>query len=413
MSATFASLAPAAADPAVRAAIVRKLADVVSWPATRISASERQLAGDLLIGFLRAAPPDVRQRCAQRLVGLVDAPKPVLRYLARDEITVARELLERGQAFDDSDLVSVARAGQPPHWQAIARRKAITACVVDALLENDDRDVALTVVANPGAQLSQFGVDRLVRMTRAVPAIAAALLKRDELKASQAYALFWWSDAANRSAILRRFAVDREVLLAEFADVFALATAAAGADMEVRKALQFVERRQRSRAAAEASPYGSLEGAVAIVAERGLDDLLRDEIAHLCGVRPSVARQIFHDPGGEPIAILAKAVGLKRPAFEALWSGLARAGGAQMVQAQARSQATYDTLANAKAQTVLRYWNWALTSDSGAVADDAQDRAVLEFAPARQFASWVGGEPPTPAEQPAALSRLANLFTDR
>jgi uncharacterized protein (DUF2336 family) len=413
MSATFASLAPAAADPAVRAAIVRKLSDIVSWPATRIAASERQLAGDLLIGFLRAAPSDVRQRCAQRMINLLEAPKPVLRYLARDEIDVARDLLERGQGFDDSDLLSIVRASQPPHWAAIARRKAINAIVVDALLENNERTVALAVVANPGAQLSQFGVDRLVRMTRVEPAIAPALIKREELKANQAFALFWWSDAANRAAILRRFAVDRDVLLAEFAELFAAGAVAAATDMEVRKALQFVERRQRSRAAAAASPYGSLEGAVAVVAERGLDDLLRDEIAHLCGIRPSVGRQIFNDPGGEPVAVLAKAVGLKRAPFDALWQGLARSGGALAAQQYARSMAVYDTLANAKAQTVLRYWNWAMTSDGGGVEVDGQHEAALEFAPARRFASWVGGEPPPEPEAPAPLSRLANLFTDR
>src|ERR1043166_623008 len=84
-----------------RAAIVQKLSEIVSWPESRIPAYERQLAADILVGLLRTSGVELRRRCATGLARVNDAPKALLRYLARDEISVASPLLEAGPGFDD------------------------------------------------------------------------------------------------------------------------------------------------------------------------------------------------------------------------------------------------------------------------------------------------------------------------
>ncbi|MBO9559690.1 MAG: DUF2336 domain-containing protein, partial [Caulobacter sp.] len=71
------------------------------------------------------------------------------------------------------------------------------------------------------------------------------------------------------------------------------------------------------------------------------------------------------DPGGEPLAILCKATGLPRGAVRALWRGLRRpeadASGAPS-PALERVLTAFDTIAVDRAQTMLRYWNWSLSS---------------------------------------------------
>ena len=89
------------------------------------------------------------------------------------------------------------------------------------------------------------------------------LVARAELRPTQALVLFWWANFDARLHILRRFAVDRSVLIQELGEVFALAAAEGWSDADTRKTLQVIERRQRNRAAAAQSPYGSLEGALA------------------------------------------------------------------------------------------------------------------------------------------------------
>ena len=47
-----------------RRALLRRLADVVSLPASRVNAFERAVTGDLLVEMLRLANPDERRRVA-------------------------------------------------------------------------------------------------------------------------------------------------------------------------------------------------------------------------------------------------------------------------------------------------------------------------------------------------------------
>jgi uncharacterized protein (DUF2336 family) len=371
-----------------RTALVQRLCEIVSWPESRIPAHERQLAADILVGLLRTSGVDLRKRCAEGLVRINDAPKTLLRYLSRDEIGVALPLLESGVGFDDSDLIATVRAGVAAHWLALAQRRGIGEPLTDALLQTGDIATIEAVLRNTTARLSSQGVDLVVSRSRQAPTLAGLLAPRLELRANQALVLFWWAGFEARLQILRRFAVDRTVLLQELGDVFVLAAAEGWSDADARKALQVIERRQRNRAAAAQSEYGSLEGALA-ASEHGLDRKLINEIAHLSGVKPTTAAQIFADVGGEAIGVYCKAVGLKRPALLALWRALRRPAGNPDATDNplGRTAYVFDTLATAKAQTVLRYWNWSFTADAAGVERASYEDPENELRLARRNAS--------------------------
>ena len=152
--------------PKARMALLTRLCELVSWPESRIPTYERQLAADILVGLLRTANLEMRQRCAQGLLRISDAPKALLRYLARDEISVAAPLLEGGAGFDDSDLIATVRAGITTHWLAIARRRGLTESVTDALIQTGDVAVIETVLRNQYAKLSMQGIDIIVARSR-------------------------------------------------------------------------------------------------------------------------------------------------------------------------------------------------------------------------------------------------------
>ena len=374
--------------PQAREALIQRLCDLVAWPESRIPSYERQLAADILVGLLRTANLGLRQRCATGLTRVREAPKALLRYLARDEISVAGPLLENGVGFDDSDLIATVRAGVPAHWLAIARRRGLTEPVTDALVQTTDVSVIEAVLRNSFAKLSTYGVDLSVARSRQAPSIAPLLVARPEIRPTQALVLFWWCEFEARVSILRRFAVDRTVLIGELGDIFRMAAAEGWADADARKAMQVIERRQRNRAAAKQSPFGSLEGALA-AAEHGVDRGLIHEIAHLAGIKPTTASQIFSDPGGEAIGVFAKAVGLKRPLLINLWRALKRPLGEADLTNNPMGRAIYvfDTLATAKAQTVLRYWNWSFTADAVGLERVSFDDSELDLSLARRNAA--------------------------
>ena len=202
-------------------------------------------------------------------------------------------------------------------------------------------------------------------LSRTERQLCAHLLRRPELRPSGAYVMFWWCGPDDRRTILQRFAVSREVMQEVVEDIFVMAAEENWQDPVSRKALQFIERRQRNRAAIEKSPYADLEQAVETAARDGLTREVATEIAYLAGVKPITGAKIMGDPGGEPLAILCKATGLAKSDLAGLWRSMRRpetADDGSPDPVWERVQVTYDMLAVDRAQTVLRYWNWSLSS---------------------------------------------------
>ena len=347
-----------------RLALIKRLADVVCLPSSRVNAFERAMTADLLVEMLREAAPVDRSRVARRLATLIDMPTRLLRLLLRDDIEVARPLLSEDTLLSEADLIDCVRRAGPEHRLLVARRREPGELVCEALIEAGEAPVVEALLRNTGARLSADAMDALIAASQNVPDFIPGLLKRAELRPAHAYVLFWWCEPDQRRAILQRFAVSREILQEAAGDVFPLAAEENWQDPLVRKALQFVERRQRNRAAIARSPYASLDEAVAD-AQSGMSKEAAREIAFLAGVKPTTAAKIFTDPYGEPIAILCKATGLPRSAVLALWRGLRKIetdAAGEMAPALARTLFIFDMMAVDRAQTVLRYWNWSLSS---------------------------------------------------
>ena len=347
-----------------RRVLMRRLADVVCLPSSRVNAFERAMTADLLVEILHDAEPADRLRVAQRLSGLRDIPSPLARLLLADAFEVAAPLLAEGTGLSDPDLIFCIARTTPDHRRLIASRRDVSESVAEALAASTDLPVIEVLLKNVEARLSGAALETILGLSRQTPALVAGLLRRGELRPAQAYNLFWWAGPNERGTILQRFAVSREILQDSSADIFRLCTEEGWQDPLVRKALQFIERRQRNRAAIAKSPFESLDEAVAAAAG-GMTREIAEEVSYLAGVKPMTGARIFTDPLGEPIAILCKATGLPRAAVLALWRGLKRpeadSSGA-MTPALERTLITYDIMAVDRAQTVLRYWNWSMAT---------------------------------------------------
>ena len=383
-----------------RATLLKRLADVVCLPTSRINAFERSMTADLLVEMLRDANVEEREKVARRLAMLNEMPGVLVRLLLRDELPVARALLVESEKLSDADLISCLYHTSVDHRRLIAQRRGVSEVVADALIDMAEPPVIEALLRNELVKLSHQGVENIVAATRDAQYLIPMLLRRAELRPSHAYVMFWWADAEARKTILQRFAVSREILQDAVADVFALASAEGWQDPLSRKALQFIERRQRNRAAIAKSPYESLDEAVA-AAENGITREIAEEISYLSGLKPMTGAKIFTDPGGEPLAIICKATGLPRNCIRQLWRGLRRQefdrSGA-MDQALERVLTVYDAIAVDRAQTVLRYWNWSLTSaltpallkairegDEGAVDEYSAPQRAAMLALSRDF----------------------------
>src|ERR1700761_8454009 len=138
-----------------RKALLKRLADVVSLPASRVNAFERSMTADLLVEMLREAEVEERNRVALRLAPLAEIPNCLVRLLMRDEIEIAKLLIDDCGSLTDADLVACARDASADHRKAIAQRKMITEVVAEAVAEPLETEVLQALLNNTSARLSQ------------------------------------------------------------------------------------------------------------------------------------------------------------------------------------------------------------------------------------------------------------------
>jgi len=365
------TVAPELAQPesSVRRQLAKRLSDVICIPASHLTPQERHMAGDVLVELLRDADVELRESVAKRLVMLNEAPRTILMILAKDDIQVARHVLEESKSLSDSDLIQITRKVSGEHRKVIAKRRKVSDAVVDSIVEFLEEDVVETLLKNKGSSFSETAIQRILTVSRSHQPYVELLVKREELRPSHGLTMFWWASPDSRKKILHRFAVTRGVLQESCHDLFPKAAAEGWSDAGVRKALQFIERRQRNRAAMERSEFKTLEEAVEAAAMTGLTRKLTEEISYISGIKPATGAQILTDKTGESIAILCKAPGLKRDYVEKIWRALKRPThdvNGEIHPDLARVMQTYDVISTDKAQTVLRYWNWSLTASLNA-----------------------------------------------
>src|SRR5438552_254913 len=123
-----------------RTALLKRLADVVSLPSSRVNTFERSVTADLLVEILRDAEFDERARVARRLANLVEIPDCLVRLILRDDIEIATHLLVDA-ALSDSDLIDCARNATGAHRKLIAQRRGVSELVAETLVEGGETPV--------------------------------------------------------------------------------------------------------------------------------------------------------------------------------------------------------------------------------------------------------------------------------
>ncbi len=151
-------------DTDVRVLLSRKLARALPHLTGTEHAAIRDLAHHALTMLAADQVVRVRAAVASALRDVASAPPDLISKLARD---VAREVAEpvlRGcTAVTDEELVAIV-AAQPVPWvlEAIARRDHVSAPVADAVAATGDPVATASLLANPGAALSDRTMSRLV-----------------------------------------------------------------------------------------------------------------------------------------------------------------------------------------------------------------------------------------------------------
>ena len=305
---------------------------------------ERTLAADTLLRILPRIPVKQLIAVVERVTIMETPPALLVAKLIRDSRhDVVSPLLERCSHISDQDLMNAAPDGDAPKLRMIARRRVLSTVLSDYLITSNDPGVLLTMIRNPGAQISHEAFFRLAEFASQHHALLAPLATRADLPPPVAFELFWDVPPELRRFIFSRFLTDSETLNKILRITLSTHT---GENGEAGTDAKFPPKE---------AVFAALGSAVAY----RLDEASA-QLAEMAGIARDTALRILSDRDGEPITVLLKALGCTRAKFEEAITLLrqSEAGILKTERDPQELQIIFESLSFNKARILLTYWDW-------------------------------------------------------
>lgn len=253
-----------------------------------LSGRELDLAFEILRLLIGKVEVNIRRHIADYLAERGDAPRDLIRRLARDEIAVAYPILSHSTVLANEDLVAIADECSLRHRQAIAVRPHISQAVTDRLVAKDEIEVLTTLICNESADIGERSMEHLVERSLEIESFREPLAHRKEMTGAMARRMFIWAGDSLREFIIDSFDVDAD----SFDD-------------------------RAGRAADRESEDGFSANTIAFLAflDAGDVDGFEKAFADALKIPRHAMSAILHDSGPETLAIASKAAGVGRSAF--------------------------------------------------------------------------------------------------
>jgi uncharacterized protein (DUF2336 family) len=127
-----------------------------------VGGGTRLLANAVLELLVRDVEKAVRQALAEEVAASPNLPCEIANTLARDDIDVARPILEASPVLTDEDLIDIVRTHALQHALAVAGRERLSAEVADTLVEVGSIEVVRRLAGNAGADFSEKTVRQIL-----------------------------------------------------------------------------------------------------------------------------------------------------------------------------------------------------------------------------------------------------------
>ena len=164
--------------PAVRARIARKFGGQYDELADGSTAQLAQAVLALLVGDIEK---EVRKALAETVAASAKLPPTIAEKLARDDIEVARPVLEKSPVLSDDKLAEIVRTNSVQYALAVAGRERISEQLADALVDTGQERVVAKLAGNLGAELTKRTLKRILEDFRSSRRVQDRLVRRPAL----------------------------------------------------------------------------------------------------------------------------------------------------------------------------------------------------------------------------------------
>ncbi|WP_135079486.1 DUF2336 domain-containing protein [Terasakiella sp. SH-1] len=189
----------------VRVGLTEKIAKL----APDISDAERDkiksLTYDALMVLSRDQATLVRQILSETLKDVADAPKGLIKQLAKDiELVVAGPVLQFSPVLSDEDLLEIISSSYADGaLSAISKRNFVSEAISDAVIATNEVTAIGDLLGNDSAQIREDALDLLADRAKDVAAWHAPLVHRPQLSANAAKRMAYYL-ADNLLAVLEK-----------------------------------------------------------------------------------------------------------------------------------------------------------------------------------------------------------------
>jgi len=333
--------------PQRRAATLRRITTLFLDGAAHFNDEHVALFDDVMMCLVERIESKVMAELARRLAPVENAPAGVVRLLANDDdIEIAGPVLRQSR-LDEPDLAFIAETKSQAHLLALSERRTLSERVSDVLVRRGDREVARTVAANQGAQLSNQAFATLVTRAHDDDVLAEKVGSRTDIPPR----LF-------RELLMKAANVVQQRLLA---------SARPETQAEIRSILERVSGEVGQKAAPR-SYAAALEKITALNAagklcEADLAGFAQAQnyeetiaaLSVLCDVPVDVIDRLLAGDRPDPVLILGRASGFSWDTVRAVIT--ARPGGkGTSTQAIEAARDNFEKLTAPTAQRVVRFW---------------------------------------------------------
>jgi len=151
---------------------------------SELDEGSRREAEIAFLSLLDDASPLVRRALADAFASASQAPHSLISGLANDQSDIAAPVLSRSPLLSEAELIDCAAIGDAFAQSAIALRSRVTVAVSAALAEVGAREALISLAVNPGADIAEFSLRRMVERFGDDGEMREALLARPYLPAS-------------------------------------------------------------------------------------------------------------------------------------------------------------------------------------------------------------------------------------
>lgn len=278
-----------------------------------LSTRESELVADVLIELMRQAEMDLKEALAERLATVDNVPLRLILKIVNDDISVARPVLKNSPILGDMDLIYIIKSKSPEYWRAIAERKTLSDRVMDMLAETEDLETAITLVQNQNIKLTTHTMLTLSDIAQKSEKLAQPLLRRAEVTADIARALYEYVGEELKGYITEQYPLESKAINAIVDEVVGEFNEAQSTNgfMPTQKMLATAERYKSKDLLTVNLMLGTLR--------RGQITPFIAQFAAFSGLKPQTVCEMLAQKSGQGLAIASKALEISKADFVSIY----------------------------------------------------------------------------------------------